>query len=164
MATRMAELLPTSERVDPAKVAERAWLAASCRPAPSRDPQAQEVAATLALAVNVARYDRDLGRLLAAEEVDRLPDLMLHSLWFNSYQMAVFRALVALDPGAMTALIANLPESARRPPPKAQAWNAASIETQIRVDAAEVLGLPPQARPGDLNGYGTYWRFERTDD
>ena len=64
---------------------------------------------------------------------------------FNDHQRPS-SALAAYDPRAVVALIQALPDSARKAPEKKDDWNAASIDAQIRLTAAEMLGLPVEER------------------
>jgi hypothetical protein len=155
----MAELLPVVERVDPGRLAERIWLAAASRPPSTREPNAQELQGMFALAMLVARYDRAIADAIARAGLERLPDLLVESAaasYGNAIPM-ISKNLTTYDPRAIAPLLRALPDAARKPPPKPDTWTAASLESQIRLAAAEILGFPPAARPREAGriGYAT---------
>ena len=61
-------------------------------------------------------------------------------------QPTVIKALAAYDPRAVAALVRALPASARRAPGAKDGWQGASIDAQIRLAAAEALGLSAEER------------------
>ncbi len=65
---------------------------------------------------------------------------------FSYQQSTVIKALAVYDPRAVTALVRDLPASARRAPAPRNGWQAASIDAQIRLAAAEALGLSVDER------------------
>jgi hypothetical protein len=162
VASLMAGLLPVVERLEPDRLAERAWLVAACRGPTVQEPRVQEVEGTFALAMRVARYDRAIADALAAPTLERLPDLLAGSTGFSGSSLAtIAKYLAAYDPRAIAPLIRALPEPARKPPSKPDAWTAASSEAQIRLGAAQILGVPNEARPREAGHVG---RTDSTPD
>ena len=51
-----------------------------------------------------------------------------------------------MTPASVVAMIRALPDSARKAPEKKDTWNAASIDAQVRLATAEMLGLPVEER------------------
>ncbi len=157
VANLMAELLPIVERLDPGRLAERTWLVAASRPPSVQEPKAQELVGTFALAMRVARYDRAIADAIAAAGLERLPDLLLESVGdYSNIIPTVFKNLTAYDPRAIAPLLRALPEAARKPPPRRDTWTAASIESQLRLAAAQILGVPVEARPREAGRVGSF--------
>jgi hypothetical protein len=165
VANLMAELLPVVERLDPERLAERIWLAAASRPAAELEPKGPELEGTFALAMLVGRYDRAMADAIAAANLERLPELLgdQAAMYGNSFP-TIFKCLTAYNPRAITPLLRSLPEAARMPPPAHNTWSPASIDAQIRLAAAEVLGVPSAARPREAGRIGDGTRPYRLDD
>jgi hypothetical protein len=165
VANLMAELLPVVERVGPERLAERAWLAAASRSALELEPKGPELESTFALAMLVARYDRALADVIARADLERLPDVLgdQDGMYGNSFP-TIFKCLTAYNPGAITPLLNALPESARKPPPKYDTWSPGSIESQIRLAAAQMLGVPSAARSREAGRMGDATSPYRLDD
>ena len=162
----MARLLPVVGRIDPDRLAERIWLAAASRGPTTAEPKAQEVQEAVVLAMLLARFDREIASTVIAGTLERLPDLIADpaSSSDNNANATTFRALAAYDPRAVVALIRSLPEWARKPPPRHDTWTAASVESRIRIAAAEMLGIPAGARPDEAIRGGNYpWPNLRGD-
>ena len=66
-------------------------------------------------------------------------------MYGNSFP-TIFKSLTADDPKAIAPLLRALPEAARMPPSKNVDWAPASIDSQIRLAAAQILGVPSAAR------------------
>ena len=161
----MAQLLPISERLEPDRLAERIWLTLASRGPSVPEPKTQEVQETIVLAMLLARHDRAIAGAVVAATLERLPDLLVESVGsYNNSNATTFRALAAYDPKAVAALILALPDPARKPAPKRDTWTAASVEAQVRLAAAEMLGFPPEARPREALRGGNYpWPSLRGD-
>ena len=102
----MAALLPTVERLDPDRLAERLALAASCRPARQQEPYPQDVATMATLALLVSRYDRAMAAAIVASALERLPSLLDRTNSHGSYaDSTVFGLLAAFDVRALESLI-----------------------------------------------------------
>ena len=95
----------------------------------------------MVLAALVARYDRAMAAAIIAPALGELPGLLVDAFGFMYYQFPVIKALAVYDPRAVTALVRDLPASARRAPEPVNGWQGASINAQIRLAAAEALGL-----------------------
>ncbi len=148
VANLMAKLLPIVERLEPDRLAERIWLVAASRVPTVQEPTAQDLEGTFALAMRVARYDRAIADVIAAGGLERLPDLLGESVGqHNQIIPTILKYLTTYDPRAIAPLLRALPEAARKPGPNDNTWTAASIESQVRLSAAQVLGLPDEARP-----------------
>ena len=142
----MAGLLPLCKRIDPDRLEERLWLAAAYL-APLFEPRfLNEVEAPVVLAALVARYDRAMAAAIIAPALNHLPGLLVEGFGFSYYQSTIIKALAVYDPRAVTALVRDLPPSARRPPDPRNDSQVASIEAQIRLAAAEALGLSVEER------------------
>jgi hypothetical protein len=157
-ANLMAELLPIVERLDPQRLAERTWLVAASRAPSVLEPRPQELEGTFALAMLVARYDREIADVIASAALGRLPDLLGDSSrsWGNTIP-TIFKSLTAYDPRAIAPLLRALPDAVRKPPPRPDAFTAVSIESQLRLAAAQILGFPNEVRPTEAGriGYAT---------
>ena len=165
IASLMAELLPVVERIDPDRLAERVWLAAACRTPAPQEPRPHELTETFALAMLVARYDRAVADVIAAADLEQLPDVIAESgVFYPSPVPTIVKNLAAYDPGAIGPLLRALPDSARRPPSRHDTWNAASIESQIRLAAVQILGYPSAARPIEAGRVGTNYLPYRLSD
>ncbi len=148
VANRMAALLPLVERIDPDRLVERLWLAAYRAPLFDRGFLGQ-LQSTVVLAALVARYDRAMAAAIIAPALDIIPGLVVDEFGFSRYHSTIIMALAAYDPLAVTALVRDLPASARRAPEPRNNWQGASLDAQIRLAAAEALGLSVEER---------YWR------
>jgi protocatechuate 3,4-dioxygenase beta subunit len=144
-ANLMAELLPVVERLDPGRLVERAWLAASARkPWSIFNPTPRDVEGVLALAMCLSRYDRAVASAVAGPILEILPEYLA---WSNvdtySGLPTIVKTLVAYDPNAAASVFRALPASAREarksnPDPK-----IFSAESSIRLAIVEALAVPP---------------------
>jgi Carboxypeptidase regulatory-like domain len=165
VANLMAELLPVVERLDPERLAERTWLVAASRSPSGQEPKAPELEMTFALAMLVARYDRAIADVIAAAALERLPDLLVGSVAPDgNVPPPMFKCLTAYDPRAITPLLRALPDAARKPPPQRNEWTVGSIESQLRLAAAQILGFPYAARPREARRIGNTILSYRLDD
>ncbi len=146
VATIMAALLPLVERIEPDRLEERLWLAAALRAPIYQQPSLSLLEPPTVLAMFVSRYDRSMAAAIIAPALERLPGLLADSATASYLQATIIKALAAYDPRAVTALLQDLPDSARKAPTRNDQWNAASLDAQIRLAAAEVLGLPVEQR------------------
>jgi hypothetical protein len=143
----MAVLLPTVERLDPDRLAERLALAASCRPARQQEPYQQDVSTMATLALLVSRYDRAMAAAIVAPGLDRLPSLLDRTNSHGSYvDSSVFGLLAAFDVRAVESLIRALPPAARKTEKVRDGWTIVSSEALARLAAAEALGRRPDER------------------
>ncbi len=143
----MAVLLPTVERLDPDRLAERLSLAASCRPARQQEPYPQDVATMATLALLVSRYDRAMAAAIVAPALERLPSLLDRTNSHGSYaDEPVFGLLAAFDVRAVESLIRALPPAARKTERVRDGWTIVSSEALARLAAAEALGRRPDER------------------
>jgi Carboxypeptidase regulatory-like domain len=157
VANLMAELLPVVERLDPDRLAERTWLVAASRAPSVQEPKSQDLEGMFALAMLVARYDRTIADGIAADGLERLPDLIGESTGiFNNSLPTIIKSLTAYDPRAVAPLLRVLPEVARRPPANHDTWTAASMESQLRLAAAQILSFPNMAWPREAGRIGYY--------
>jgi hypothetical protein len=145
VSVAMAALLPTVEKLEPDRFRERLWLTAAVIPPVSDDPY-QDLTPWLVVATLVSRYDRDMAASIIAPALARLPMKIADSGLYRSRESTSIRALAAYDPRAVAALLEALPGSARKAPAPEAAWNTASLDAQIRLFAAEMLGLPLEQR------------------
>ncbi len=138
----IAALLPVVERVDPDRLAERLWLAASCRPTRPQDPNASMISDLAALAMLVSRYDHAAAEAIIAPVLDSVSAVL--------GQME--------QPGHVDAHSASSPRTATRdgaliprcPPVGAEIETgllesgnvSVSAELSARLAAAEMLGRP----------------------
>ncbi len=98
-----AALLPVAERIDPALVPEFFWRAASFRtPSPSR--VVRPVPPEAALALLLARYDRDAAMVLLAPVLDRGP------IPKDAGLPVLALAVAAVNPERAVALVESLPD------------------------------------------------------
>ncbi|AGA31486.1 carboxypeptidase regulatory-like domain-containing protein [Singulisphaera acidiphila] len=165
VANLMAELLPVVERLDPERLAERIWLVAASRAPSVLEPDARGLEGTFALAMLVARYDRAIADVIATPELERLSDLLINSnARYNAANATIFKSLAVYDPRAIVSMIRTLPDAARKPPLKADTWTAASLEAQLRLAAALILGFPNEARPREAGRTGDTPLLYRCDD
>ena len=93
-----------------------------------------------------ARYDRAMAAAIISPALDRLPGLLTEGFGFSYQQSTVIKALAIYDPRAVAAMVRDLPASARKVPEPSNGWQGASIDAQIRLAAAEVLGLSSDER------------------
>ena len=143
----MAALLPIVERVDPDHLEERLWLAAAVRAPVYDSPTMHALQPPLLLGMLIARYDRAMAEPLIAPALRRVPGRIANSPQLFYYNAATpIKAIAAYDPRSVVALLRALPESARRIAKPNDQWNAGSLDDQIRVAAAEVLGWPVERR------------------
>ena len=164
-ANLMAELLPVVERLDNERLAERTWLVAASRSPSCWEPRAEEFQRTFALAMLVARYDHAIADVIAAAALERLPDLLVESVAPDGNVPApIFKCLTAYDPRAINPLLRALPDLARQPPRQDMSWSVGSIETQLRLGAAQILGFPYVARPREARRLGYLDSGDRLDD
>jgi hypothetical protein len=145
-STRMAALLPLVERIDPDRLEERLWLAAANRAPLFEHMFLNQLQEPVVLAALVARYDRAMAAAIIAPALDRIPGLIMDAFGFSYYQSILIKALAAYDARAVTALVGDLPASARRAPEPRNNWQRASVDAQIRLVAAEALGLSVEER------------------
>ncbi len=94
----------------------------------------------------VSRYDRTMAAAIVAPVLEGLPERFADVSGIYFERSRLVQPLAAYDPRAVTALLRDLPASARRPPEKPVSWNAASVEAQVRLGAAQVLALPAEER------------------
>jgi hypothetical protein len=146
----MAGLLPLVERLQPDRVAERLWLAVACRPGRPEPIEAGRVAELLVLASLVARFDREMAAMIVEPAAARLPELAGQEYGGGLFNRAglgnPFQVLASYDPRVLADLIQRLPQSARVTKDDGNGWVAPSLEDQIRLAGAEMLGLPPEMR------------------
>jgi hypothetical protein len=143
ISNHTAALLPLVERIDPDRLEERLWLAAACRTPVPEYRFLNQLQTPVTLAALVARYDRAMAAAIIAPALDRVPALLPDEF---GYQSTVIKVLAAYDPRAVSALLRDLPASARKAPSPRNNWQAASIDAQVRLAAAEALGLSPDER------------------
>jgi hypothetical protein len=146
VSNRMAALLPLVERIDPDRLEERLWLAAAYRAPLFEHAFLNQLQEPVALAALVARYDRAMAEAIIAPALDRMPGLLVDGSDFLYYHSTFIKALAAYDPRAVTAMVRGLPASARKAPPPQNNWQGASIDAQVRLAAAEALGLSVEER------------------
>ena len=154
VACVMAGLLPTVAKVDPARLRERAWMAASCRatrpPAPTPSMNIYQERPALmedaALAVFLAPIDRRLADVVAAPIFERLPGLAVEPEGLGEDGVRLFQAVAAYDPRRIAPLLAALPEVAKVTKKDANGWTLIGLDARARLSAAEILGLPPAMR------------------
>ena len=165
-ANLMAELLPVVERLDPGRLAERVWLAASTRKAPSGfDPSPSDVEGPLALAMCLSRYDRAVASAIAGPVVEMLPEYLAWSNVDPDFDRpAIAKTLAAYDPRAAASVLRALPASSRR----SQKWSPDNrvlpIEPAIRLAIVEALGIPPgPGRTREAGRVGTLAPLHRLD-
>jgi hypothetical protein len=145
-ATIMAALLPLVERVEPDRLEERLWLAVAVRAPIYDQPTILVLQPPIILASLVSRYDRAMAAAIIAPALEHLPGVLGDTFGASYDKSTMFKALAAYDPRAVIALLRELPDSARRAPARNDGWNGASLDAQIRVAAAEALGLPVEER------------------
>jgi hypothetical protein len=165
----MAGLLPTVALVEPARLRERAWLAASCRayqdpgPAPWMNVHRERFALMedMSVALLVAPHDRRLAEVVAAPIFERLPALAVEPESLGEDVVRLFKALAAYDPRRIVPLLAALPEVAKVTKKDANGWTRVSFDARARLAAAEILGLPPSARPrAALKSFEMRWPID----
>jgi hypothetical protein len=100
-----------------------------------------------AVAVLVAPYDRGLADVVAAPIFERLPGLAVESDSLGEDGVRLFRAIAAYDPLRIAPLLAALPAVAKVTRKDAGGRTRVSLEARARLEAAEILGLPPSQRP-----------------
>ncbi|WP_406698712.1 carboxypeptidase-like regulatory domain-containing protein [Singulisphaera sp. Ch08] len=165
VATLMAELLPVVERLDPERLTERIWLVAASRAPSILEPNTQEVEGELTLPMLVARYDRAIAVVFATPVLERFPDLLVDSIErYRSTTATLFKSLAVYDPRAIVPMLQALPDAARKPGHKADAFTAASLEAQLRLAAALILGFPSEARPREAGRVGDQIQPFRWDE
>jgi hypothetical protein len=142
----MAELLPLVERLEPDRLAERIWLVASCRSPSVEVMNSYTVQDRMTLAMRISRYDRAIAAAIMAPALERLPELLADPAGNSFYSMSPIMALAVYDPRLVVAMLQALPDSARKVPEKKDTWNSATIDAQVRLAAAEMLGLSIEER------------------
>ena len=166
-ANLMAELLPVVERLDPGRLAERVWLAASARKPPSEfQPTPSDVEGPLALAMGLARYDRAVASAIAGPVVETLPEYLAWS-GVGPYGglPAIVKTLAAYDPRAAASVLRALPDSARRAQPPNPDSRAVPLESSIRLAIVEALAVPPgpgrAKEAGRIENLAPLYRLDR---
>jgi hypothetical protein len=146
----IAALLPLVEWIEPDRLQERLWLTLACRGPLDEQPDLDAIETRVTLAMLVSRYDRTMAAAVIAPALERLPELLTGTLTnqyaFNLGNRPVIAALAAYDARAVVALIEGLPESARTGPDKMGNRSALGMDAQIRLAAAQFLGLPVNER------------------
>jgi hypothetical protein len=99
------------------------------------------------VALFVAPYDRRLAEVVAAPIFERLPGLAVEPESLGEEGVRLFRAIAAFDPRRIALLLAALPEEAKVTKKDGNGWTRGSLDARARLAAAEILGLPPSARP-----------------
>jgi hypothetical protein len=145
VSVAMAALLPTVERLEPDRFRERLWLTAAVVP-PISDGPYEDLTPWLVVAAIVSRYDREMAASIIAPAQARLPMKIADANLSLSRESTSIRALAAYDPRAVVALLDTLPNSARKVPAPGAARNTPSLDAQVRLLAAEMLGLPLEQR------------------
>jgi hypothetical protein len=151
-STLMAALLPVVEKIDPERVAERLWLAASCRPPRLQEPSAEAVLSDAILALRASRYDRAMAAALVAPVFDRLPVLLDRTDGRGFQDARVFQVLAAYDPRAISTLISTLPAAARRTERNSNGYPSIAPEALARLAAGRMLGMPIDVRRREATG------------
>ena len=151
-STLMAALLPVVEKIDPERVVERLWLAASCRPPRLQEPSAEAVLSDAILALRASRYDRAIAAALVAPVFDRLPVLLDRTDGQGIRDAGVFQVLAAYDPRAISTLIPTLPAAARRTERNSNGYLSIAPEALARLAAGRMLGLPIDVRRREATG------------
>ena len=151
-ATLMAALLPVVEKIDPERVAERLWLAASCRPPRLQEPSAEAVLSDAILALRASRYDRAMAAALVAPVLDRLPVLLDRTDGWGFQDTQVFQVLAAHDPRAISRLIPTLPATARQAQRNPNGYPSVAPEALARLAAGRMLGMPIDVRRREATG------------
>jgi Carboxypeptidase regulatory-like domain len=151
-ATLMAALLPVVEKIDPERVAERLWLAASCRPSRLQEPSAEAVLSDAILALRASRYDRAMAAALVAPVFDRLPVLLDRTDGWGFQDTQVFQVLAAHDPRAISRLIPTLPATARQAQRNPNGYPSVAPEALARLAAGRMLGMPIDVRRREATG------------
>jgi len=155
----MAALLPAVERIDPDRLAERLWLAASCRPPRPQEPDGNDVLMMATLALLASRYDRPLADTIVAPALDRLPALLEGSDGWGYYDGRLFDILAAYDPRVIDSVIRELPPAARRTERTRDGNLKVAAEVAARLAAAEMLGRPiDERRRAGLDRAGFVYR------
>jgi Carboxypeptidase regulatory-like domain len=162
VSCEMAEVLPLVEWLAPDRLDERLWLTLACRASLVERPDMNAVHARMILAMLVSRYDRAMAAVVIAPALERLPELLADSSGFNFNNTTTIKALAVYDPRAVVALIKALPESARKVPDKNDNWQSGSIDAQVRLAAAAMLGLPiEERRQKAIGGSDHPWPYRR---
>jgi hypothetical protein len=144
IACKMAELLPVVERIDPDRLAERLWLAASCRPARRPALDGNDIRARTQLARLASRYDRGLAAVIYAPARVRTPQLTRELLVYSSWTDWA-RDLLGYDPAEFARLVEQLPALDRG---ASRMFGNDEVDTDVRVrlGIAGALGMPPADR------------------
>ena len=117
----------------------------------------------MVLAALVARYDRAMAAAIIALPWTACRGCSLMGSASRTSRPTVIKALAVYDPRAVTALVRHLPASARRAPEPKDGWQGASINAQIRLSAAEALGLSVEERYRKvLGGHPGHRSFQPT--
>ena len=152
----MAALLPVVEKVNSHRVAERLWLAASCRADRLQEPSSEAVLSNAILAMRVSRFDRAMADVLAAPVFKRLPILLDGTDGWGFHDDRVFRVLAAYDSRAIPRLLLTLPAAARRTEHDLNGNLKVAPDAHHRLAAARMLGMPigARSRAATANIYG----------
>jgi hypothetical protein len=145
-STLMAALLPIVERIDPDRLEERLWLTAAVGAPVFRAPFLNSLEPPIVLAMLVSRYDRTMADTIIAPALGLLPEKVADSSGLLYNASTPLKALATYDPRAVVALLRALPESARKAAKPNDQWFAGTLDEQIRVAAAEVLGWTVEQR------------------
>ncbi len=131
-----AAMVPVAERIDPALVSEFFWRAASFR-STSRPRMDQAGLPDAALALLLARYDRDAAMVLLAPVLDRGPDRQGR----RTLAAGLARALAAVAPERAVALVEAMPDD-----PGLNINPFEHFKNEARLDLAAFLARPPGER------------------
>jgi hypothetical protein len=165
VANLMAELLPVVEHLDPERLAERIWLASASRAPLPFEPKGEDLEGAFALGMLVARYDRSIADVIVAAALERTLDVLAdQSGMYANVLPNMLKSLTAYDPRVIAPLLRALPEAARTPPPQNVDWPPANIDSQLRLAAAQILGMPNSARPREAGRIGDFASHYRLDD
>jgi hypothetical protein len=133
-ATVAAALLPVAERIDPARVPELFWRAASFRGS-SKPQMGAPSPPDAVLALLLARYDRDAAMVLLRPILDRGPTAAEVGM------AGVVEAVAAVDPARAVALVESLPDD-----PDLVLNPFKSPKNNARRKLAAILAGPPAKR------------------
>lgn len=152
----LAGVLPLAGRLEPERVDELAWRAASLRmpryenpSGPAFGSDAHQAVNLAALAVLTDPFDREVARVVAAPVLDRIDEMAVESNYWGVNVSDLLRLLASYDPAAFERRLAGLPPTARRPP---SAGAGPALDTRARLETARLLSLPPALRTGEALG------------
>ena len=163
----MAGLLPVVEKVDPDRLNERVWQAASRRHDWSSDADAVALGESAALAILIGPYDRALADAIFAPVAAMLPGLTHAAGRLSGYnQSPLFKAVAAYDPRAVRPVLDALPPADHRPVVGPNERTIPSVEDQFRLAAALTLGVPPDRRASAVlrHYFFASWPLDDRDD